>query len=289
MVAPTRFSTAVREAVEAELPGLRPANVRVRFHLKESATAAEVATTLATLARRGSQGVLLKAPDEPSIAHAVHALDRAGIPTVTLVTDVTGSDRVAYVGADNVSAGRTAAYVLVQGLSGVPGAVLATVSRSTMSGEQERLTAFVELLHRLDPAREVILLSDSDGLDAGTRAQVRDLLSTRRDVSGVYSISGGNAGLLAEFAAAAVRPVIYLAHDLDADNLPLLISGQLSAVLHHDLRADLRSAVQQVLRHHRLIAGAPTSIRSVPQVVTPHNIPHRLVPDEPATVGRRGA
>jgi len=67
-----------------------------------------------------------------------------------------------------------------------------------------------------------------------------------------------------------------VAHDLDSDNLPLLRSGALTAVLHHDLRADLRAGLTQVLRAHRLVPGAPTSLPSPPQVVTPWNVPPRL-------------
>lgn len=42
----------------------------------------------------------------------------------------------------------------------------------------------------------------------------------------------------------------FVGHDLDADNLPLLRSGVLTAVLHHDLRADLRAGLTQLLRAH---------------------------------------
>jgi LacI family transcriptional regulator len=47
-------------------------------------------------------------------------------------------------------------------------------------------------------------------------------------------------------------------------------------VLHHDLRADLRAALTQLLRAHRLLPGAPASVHSPPQVVTPWNVPPRL-------------
>lgn len=40
MQAPARFSAAVRAALEAELPLLRPAVIRARFHLRETGSAA---------------------------------------------------------------------------------------------------------------------------------------------------------------------------------------------------------------------------------------------------------
>ena len=101
-------------------------------------------------------------------------------------------------------------------------------------------------------------------------------------VCGVYSMGGGNAGIAAALVAAGVAPVPFVGHDLDADNLALLRTGVLTAVLHHDLRADLRAALTQLLRAHRLLPGAPTSVPSAPQVVTPWNVPTAPAPLTPA-------
>ena len=62
-------------------------------------------------------GVILKAPDEPEIVDAIGRLHDAGIPVVTLVTDIPLSQRVAYVGIDNRAAGATAAYLIDQWLA----------------------------------------------------------------------------------------------------------------------------------------------------------------------------
>jgi LacI family transcriptional regulator len=63
---------------------------------------------------------VLKAPDVPEVTAAVQRLGRAGIPVVTLVTDLPGSGRLAYVGMDNRAAGATAAYLLGQWLGDQP-------------------------------------------------------------------------------------------------------------------------------------------------------------------------
>ncbi len=71
-----------------------------------------VIATLGRIARTGSHGVILKAPDMPEVGDAVARLTAAGIPVVTLVTDLPSSARVAYVGIDNRAAGATAAYLI---------------------------------------------------------------------------------------------------------------------------------------------------------------------------------
>jgi LacI family transcriptional regulator len=276
--APPRFSSAVRSALEDELPALRPATVRARFHLSENADVDAAVEALDALGRRGhvSHGVVLKAPDHPAVASAIGRLSNRGIPVVTLVTDVRDSTRVAYVGLDNAAAGTTAAYLVTQVLGDRPGDVLLTLSRSLFFGERERADAFTTSLGRLSPDRAVHTITDSDGLDATMSALVSRLLAAHPTVHAAYSIGGGNRAIAEAFAAAHRTPTVFIAHDLDEDNVDLLRSGVLTAVLHHDLHADMRRAVRQMLRAHRLVRGAPTSVSANVEVITPYNIPPRI-------------
>lgn len=278
MQAPVRFSRAVREALEGELTSARPAAVRARFHLSESGTVRDAVGLLDAVGRRGraSQGVLLKAPDDPEVAAAVDRLRERGIPVVSLVTDVHGSPRVAYVGLDNAAAGNTAAYLMKQWLRTLPGTVLTTLSRSSFSGERERCDAFVSTMSCLDPERRLVIVGEADGLDSTMRGLVASALDAHPDTVAVYSIGGGNRATAAEFASRRLRARVFIGHDLDADNVALLRDGTLSVVLHHDLRADMRAAIRQVLRFHRLLPGAPASVLASPEVITPYNMPHRL-------------
>lgn len=278
MQAPKRFQTVTQEALEAELPTLLPATIRARFHFRERGAIASLTQIIDRIGTRGraSDGLLLKAPDVPEMAAAIERLAARGIPTVTLVTDIRESPRLAYLGPDNAAAGATAAYLVQQWCNRTRGSVLVTLSRTAFFGERERLDGFRAALATSDPRWEIIVLADADGLDEGMGGLVRDLLATRRDIAAVYSIGGGNRAILAALDAASVQPRVYLGHDLDAENLVLLRSGAIDAVLHHDLRADLRRACQQILRAHRLLRGAPTSHAAPVQIITPHNVPARL-------------
>ena len=276
--APSRFREVVRDAAQGAIASLRPATVRARFHESDSADPTEVARTVDAVGASGraSHGIVLKAPDDARVAAAVRRASERGIPTVTLVTDVGGSGRIAYVGLDNAAAGATAAYLLSHLLRGRPGAVLASLSHRAFLGEQERFGAFCERLAVLDPGRQVHALPDVRGDDDAMEQVTLAALTRHPEVVGVYSMGGGNAGLARALESAGRGATPYVAHDLDADNLPLLRSGVLTVVLHHDLRADLRAGLTQVLRAHRLVPGAPTSLPSQPQVVTPWNVPPRL-------------
>jgi LacI family transcriptional regulator len=279
MQAPYRFASESRNALEAEVRTLRPAVLRVRSDLRESSDPDTAARGLDAIARRGSDGVILKAPDHPTVVAAVGRLRAARIPVVTFVTDLPSSARVAYVGVDNVAAGATAAYLIAH-WAGARGDVLLTVSHSSFRGEEERERGFRSELAVLVPERGIRAVTDTGGLDATMLDAVRAALAGNPSIDAVYSAGGGNRAILAAFDEVGRRPAVFVAHDLDADNRDLLRTRQISAVLHHDLRADMRRASRLLLQAQGLLPGGPISLPSQMQVVMPYNEPAALYLDE---------
>jgi len=289
MQAPERFSSAVRAALEAELPSLQPAIIRSRFHLRETGPLDQLVDTLDRIAARGSHGVLLKAPDVPEITAAVRRLVARGIPVVTLVTDLPTSARIAYVGIDNRAAGATAAYLINQWLGDRPGNVLVTLSSGSFRGEEEREIGFRAAMRATSPlpgraGRKLVDITETDGLDDTMRGLVREALTRDPDIVAVYSIGGGNRATLDSFDELGRAYAVFIAHDLDEDNTRLLGAGRISAVLHHDLNQDMRRACHIVMQANRALPGGVHSWPSSIQIVTPHNAPTVL----PRTAEPRG-
>ncbi|PRX33345.1 hypothetical protein B0G75_103573 [Paraburkholderia sp. BL18I3N2] len=56
-------------------------------------------------------------------------------------------------------------------------------------------------------------------------------------------------------------PKCFIGHDLDKDNVDLLRGGKLSAVLHHDLRQDMRSACHSIMHFHKLLPASAVGRR----------------------------
>ena len=272
MQTPQRFALASRQALEAELWSLRPTVLRARSHLTEHSDPTAAAAILDSIGRKRSHGVILKAPDHPLVVEAVDRLADRGIPTVTFVTDVPTSRRVAYLGMDNVAAGSTAAYLVTQ-RAGRSGSVLLTVSHSSFRGEEERGLGFRRTLADLAPQQAVHEVKDTDGLDESILVAVRGALALHPSINAVYSAGGGNVATLRAFEEVGVTPKVYIAHDLDGDNRGLLRTRRISMVLHHDLRADMRRACRVLLQARGVLPGRPESIPSQVQVVTPYNEP----------------
>lgn len=280
--APDRFTQVARAALERELPALQPAIFRSRFHLAELTPVSTLVTTLDSIAARGSHGVLLKAPDLPEVVAAVQRLHVRGIPVITLVTDLPTSQRLAYVGMDNRAAGQTAAYLMGEWLgdgNGVGGngtGVVVSLSSNRFRGEEEREIGFHQALRERYPALKVHEISEGFGLHSATARLLGEKLKQWPDAVAVYSVGGANAAIIEAFERQGRACRTFIGHDLDADNLRLLRQGRLSAVLHHDLQHDMRTACLHVMRAHGALAPLPLTRSSV-QVITPYNLPEAFV------------
>lgn len=271
--APTRFSREIQRAAEQVLPRIGSAVCRLRFQAQEIMSEDDVTKALSRIAKRGSQGVCIKARDLPTIRSAVDQLIAAGIPVITLVTDLTTAKRIAYVGLDNESAGRTAAYLIAKTVGGDEGAVLTSRSQDQFLGEEEREEAFKETLSRLSPHLRIIDASGGSGVHFETSRIIESAVAGLDQIRGVYSMGGGNRAILNALEQNGLLPDVFVAHDLDDDNRQLIESRRLSFVLHHDLRVDLENVFRAFLHHHKIIPVLPHSPISHIQVVTPENIP----------------
>jgi LacI family transcriptional regulator len=271
METPDRFSNAVRAAFESEAASFLPAVVRSRFHFSEQMREQDLVALLARIRRRGSHGVVLKAADTPAMTEAVAELDAAKIPVITLVTDLPGSRRIAYAGADNRAAGETAAYLIGSRLR--QGTVIATLSSSRFRGEEERETGFRRLLGARWPALGILEISEGYGQDAATGEQVRAALARDPAINAVYSIGGGNRAIIEAFSRAGREISCFVAHDLDRVYLDLLRQEKLHYVLHHNLNNDAASVFRTFLKARHAIPQMAGPALSAIEIVTPFNLP----------------
>ncbi|GIE33611.1 DNA-binding protein [Actinoplanes italicus] len=245
-----RFSAAVRAACEAETPEFAPVAIRVRPHVTD-----DPATILERLGRSRSHGLIVLAPPTPEVADAVA---RLSVPVVTLNHDLPAGKRIAHVGVDGFESGATAAYLVERLLADRAGDVL------LINGRGEREEGFRSVL----PSRRLLTAQSSD------TAPLRAILAANPTIRAVYSAGTcGNAAVVAAFAAERRKYDVFVAHGLDRENAALLREHRISAVLHQDLRADVRHACRAILRAQGVLPGPIRSHPSAVQVITPFNVP----------------
>ena len=266
---PPRFAAAVRQALEAEIPELRPAVVKARFH-----PGGDPVERLDRVGRSRGQGLILSAPATPAVVEAVGQL---GVPVVALGTDLPESKRLAYAGIDHADAGATAAYLVEQWLAERAGDVLLILGEAV--GFDERAAGFRAEMANRAPNRRL--------LEAGPGA-LAAVLAGNPAIRAIYApAGGGSAAVVDAFAAEHRNYDVFVAHDLDAENAALLREQKLSAVLHHDLRAELRHACRTILRARGVLTGPIRSHPAAIQVITPFNTPPVQIFRPPAVRFRR--
>ncbi|MBL0372720.1 LacI family DNA-binding transcriptional regulator [Rhizobium sp. KVB221] len=271
METPDRFSSAVRAAFESEAASFRPVSLRSRFHFSEQLREYDMIALLNKIRLRGSHGVVLKAADTPAVTEAVDLLYAAGIPVITLVTDLPHSRRIAYAGSDNRAAGETAAFLIGSKIE--RGDVLVTLSSSRFRGEEEREIGFRRLFRERWPSLGIVELSEGYGRDRTTGEQVHRALAANPSINSVYSIGGGNRAIVDAFRDAGRQIACFVGHDLDQDNIDLLRQESIHFVLHHNLNSDAASVFRTFLkaRHGGPLSAAPAL--SALAIITPFNIP----------------
>ncbi len=267
--APDSFGRALREAIAAELPSLEPAIFRSRSDIRLLFSEGEIEQALIRIRKRGSHGVLLMAPDSPAIAARIEDLSRAGIPVITMATDLPASARIGYVGLDNRRAGETAAFLMHQWLTGSSPSVLVTVRNNRFRGEEDREIGFQEHMSQLFEQPRVTELIEGARSGDPIGPQVRETLDKTREIDAVYSIGGSNRQILAALHEAGCRPKVFIAHDFDSENREFLQSGRIQVVLDHDLRQDVRTACRMIMAHHKAIAVTDFPRQSPLRVLLP--------------------
>ena len=186
------------------------------------------------------------------MAAAVQRLAAAGMPVVTLVTDVPGSERLAYVGIDNRAPGR-------------PPPTRRAVARRR---DRRRAGDAQPQLFRGEEEREMGFRSDAAGLsrrgpssrsptatDSTRPRVVRGALDVHPDIERRLLDRRRQHGDRSRRSPRWAECRVFIAHDLDGDNTRLLRAGRISAVLHHDLNQDMRRACHIIMQAHRALPG----------------------------------
>ncbi|MGY2686248.1 LacI family DNA-binding transcriptional regulator [Pseudomonas tolaasii] len=272
MHTPKRFSAAVQAAIVAQLASLAPFRIAPRFHLFEEIEPQAMHDQLLRCLDTGSQGVVLKAADEPAVNQAVKQLMAEGIPVVTLVTDLPQSERIGYVGMDNRTAGQTAAYLMSRWLPTQLQDVAVVIGSELFRGEEEREMGFRAWLRGRAPHLRVLDISGGYGVYERTFERVSQALKQHPDLKAVYSVGGGNRAIVDAFAAQGRGLDVFIGHDLDEENRQLLLEEKVAAIIDHNLQIDARSVFLHILQHHRLWKTGPIAPSQV-QIVTPFNLP----------------
>jgi LacI family transcriptional regulator len=202
--------------------------------------------------------------EDPAILAAVDSATRRGIAVMTLVSDLPGSNRRHFIGVDNVAAGRTAASLLGRFLP-KGGAVAVIAGSLHLRDHSERLEGFRQILSA--DFSTIELLGPLEGHDEreATEALVAKLLADHPNLSGIYNLGAGNAGLVSALhASGSAGRLRVIAHELTEPTREGLRGGAIDVVLDQNPDGEIREAIAAarslVLGTARHVATDPIEI-----------------------------
>jgi len=206
-------------------------NMRARVAHIESFQPELLAQQLRQLAR-DVDGIAFMAIEHPAVREAVDSLAERGIPTVTLISDIANTRRVAYIGLDNRAAGRTAGYLVARFIGPRPAKVAMIAGSLSYRAHEEREMGFLYLLQEQFPAIEIVGLREGHDNESKNYRQTKMLLAQHPDLAGVYNIGGGPEGIgRALKEAGRQNDVAFIGHGLTPETRGLLIDGTMDAVI----------------------------------------------------------
>lgn len=236
--------------LEAEVrrAGLHSAIERTRLSVVTvpAFDAAALAAAMDTAIAEGVSGIAAVAVDAPEVFAAIGRAREAGVPVVTLVSDLSGSGRDHFIGVDNIAAGRTAGSLMGRFLGHRPGPVAVLAGSMRVRDHGERLEGFLAAMSAMPNARAILpVLEGQDDPDLSFKL-IADCLAAVPDLAGIYNLGAGNRGLLKALAARGTDPCV-IVHELTGETRGALESGVIDAVLNQDAGHEVRSAIR-VLR-----------------------------------------
>lgn len=219
-------------------------------------------------------GIAFMAIEHPAVRAAVDALAERGVSTVTLISDVANSRRVAYVGLDNRSAGRTAGYLIARFIGPEPAQVAMIAGSLSYRAHAERESGFLHCFEEMFPHIAVVALREGHDDEAKNHHQTRMLLAQHPRLAGIYNIGGGAEGIgRALKEAGREREVVFVGHGLSPDTRAMLMDGTMDAVITQSPQASLMECVTIFAN---LRAGRPAlegTTRSRTEIILRENLP----------------
>ena len=187
-------------------------------------------------------GLIVISTENSDINSIVNKFTSRNKPVITLTTDLSRTNRQAYVGSDQVAAGSTAAKLLTSLIKNKKGPILMIISQPFIC-QQERELGFKKILGYDYPKIQIKETIQTTDTSEESYKHVKQYIKNNGPPIGIYSIAGGNVGV-----AEAVRDtgyknqIIFIGHELNKNSKQLLDTEEMSYVIGHDINLEVEKS-----------------------------------------------
>jgi LacI family transcriptional regulator len=247
-IGPNAFFNSLEEEIREYAN--RPANsgLAVRVHRIKSFDADALADNIELISHQ-TDGIAFVAIESPQVRDAVNRIVQKDIPVVTLVSDLSGSRRMGYIGLDNRAGGRTAGYLMGRFLGGAAGTVLMLAGSPQLRDHEEREMGFRRVLGEGFANLKIISYLEDRDDDETAYQQVIKVVDEYLDLVGIYDIGAGTQGIArALLEAGRSDDIVFIGHELTRYSREFLIDGVMDAVIDQVPQKEARMLIDMLER-----------------------------------------
>ena len=206
---------------------LRDYGVEILVQKCETDLPDESVERLDWLVDHGVNGIAICAKDHISIVKRVNELSRQGIAVVTMNTDLTGCDRLCFIGQDLVRGGRVAGELLAKYITPDDNLLIA-IGNPEFNAHRLRLQGFCERIYERGFNGGRLQMIETYNDYTLTYQKVREAIERVPDIRGIYMANHSVTGCVEAVRDMGLTGKVHIvSHDLTDSTRRLLKSGEI--------------------------------------------------------------
>lgn len=221
------FKKEVLRGIEDAGTLLRDYSIEVIVQTCETDLPDEAVERIDELVAQHVDGIALCAKDHSSIAEKVNVLHAQGIPVVTFNSDLSGCERLCFVGQDLIRGGRVAGELMAKYLS-PDDILLIAIGNPEFNAHRLRLQGFCERIYERGFTGRNLEIIETYNDYSLTYQKVRDALERHPDILGIYMANHSVSGCAEALRDIGRRCKVHvISHDLTDATKRLLKTGEI--------------------------------------------------------------
>lgn len=225
--------------------------VQAEFLGPDTADAAKQVSIFESVIARKPAGIAVSPNDPETVKAAISQARAAGIPVLSWDADASGSERIAYVGTNNVEAGKTAGEELAKAIN-YKGEVAILHGSLTAANAIERVQGFEEAI-KAYPDIKIVATEPTEDSPATALSKAESLLQAYPNLAAFYGVTGvgvpGAAGAVKQ--AEKCGQVAVVGFDVVPQGIEAMRDGCVSALISQRPYGMTQQALQMMYDMHR--------------------------------------
>lgn len=209
------------------------------------------------LVDEGVNGIAMCAKDHISITRRVNELTKQGIAVVTMNTDLTGCDRLCFIGQDLVRGGRVAGELLAKYITPDDNLLIA-IGNPEFNAHRLRLQGFCERIYERGFNGGRLQMIETYNDYTLSYQKVREAIERVPDIRGIYMANHSVTGCVEAVRDMGLSGKVHIvSHDLTDSTRRLLKSGEIDFTIAQNINQQsyqalmtLREYVQRHIMPH---------------------------------------